>query len=872
MKKKLGLCGLLLLLLNLWPLGIVKAAAQYDYSVVAKADDAVLRQGDRVILWVTLKNTGTATWYSDRFNELYSDDKNPVRLGTERPRDRNSGFYDPGAWVSLNRVNRADQYQAAPGEEMSFGFYAQAPSHLPAGNYRECFAPVIDGVSWLPDKDICWNIRVEGGNFSNYLGVADPDQRYVELNMTMEQIQTVELAVINTGMTSWYNYGANPLHLATTDPRDRNSDLYHNSWLSHNRVGTMKESVVRPGETAHFQFTIQAPNQEEIKTTGSLVWEHFWLVVENEQWLPDPTPDYPVPTVVIHITDDIFSLDNSSITREKATIKADGRETSQIIVTLRDVYNNPVNAEDFQLYTEQYESGTNNVIRVDDEWLTTNHEGQAFKDFSSGEEGDFYFYYKFNGLLSSRVKVTTYKDTPPVDTEIDWGNSYITSNKTAVKADGEDYATVKVYLRNADNDPIKNKQVELYGSGTVKGGGTGTWLINNIYATTNSSGVATFTYSHSGAADVSLGYKVDGEIAPTGEWIDLDFYAVSDGSTIQVPVLSLSYIPTTNGLVNTNVMLDVYDSSLANLRNKINTANTDLASILTNGSRFRYYKNSGAKNALDYRVLENKEFLKELPASNEFTWPTTGNAMIDYNKIMKSDIDVCDYVDVLGVKEIWIWGYAPKSGTPTGWESNMMMGRDIESEWNYAEYGNVSNSWRRNDMPICEHTYTAFTYNYGREVGMALEDHTHQIEAVLNFVDGRDETPGNQWANLLFWGKFVGSDSTGKIVRPGCGWTHYPPNGAADYDWYNTGAVSSDCMNWLPDGGGSKNTISCTTWGGSDCQQNDYGGGGVAYKVWWMQSIPGLNNGLTYGGRDLKNWWSFIGDFDGQIQDRTLVE
>ena len=53
----------------------------------------------------------------------------------------------------------------------------------------------------------------------------------------------------------------------------------------------------------------------------------------------------------------------------------------------------------------------------------------------------------------------------------------------------------------------------------------------------------------------------------------------------------------------------------------------------------------------------------------------------------------------------------------------------------------------------------------------------HQIEAVLNWVDGRDRTPPEQWSELLFWGKFVGSDRSLKIVRPGCGWAHYPPNG-----------------------------------------------------------------------------------------------
>jgi hypothetical protein len=33
-----------------------------------------------------------------------------------------------------------------------------------------------------------------------------------------------------------------------------------------------------------------------------------------------------------------------------------------------------------------------------------------------------------------------------------------------------------------------------------------------------------------------------------------------------------------------------------------------------------------------------------------------------------------------------------------------------------------------------------------------------------------------------------------------------------------------------------------------------------------MQSLPGVDNGLTYRGRPLSNWWRFIGDFDGAMR------
>jgi hypothetical protein len=33
-----------------------------------------------------------------------------------------------------------------------------------------------------------------------------------------------------------------------------------------------------------------------------------------------------------------------------------------------------------------------------------------------------------------------------------------------------------------------------------------------------------------------------------------------------------------------------------------------------------------------------------------------------------------------------------------------------------------------------------------------------------------------------------------------------------------------------------------------------------------MQNIPGKDNGLVYNGKQLKNWWDFIGNFDQAIQ------
>ena len=115
----------------------------------------------------------------------------------------------------------------------------------------------------------------------------------------------------------------------------------------------------------------------------------------------------------------------------------------------------------------------------------------------------------------------------------------------------------------------------------------------------------------------------------------------------------------------------------------------------------------------------------------------------DYNAIMQR-INIQRWVERRGVKEVWIWGY--HGGVLDLWESNMA-----------SPFGDVSNSNRDpNDLPVLKSTYTVYHYNYQRGASEAVEDHIHQIEAVLNHVDGRDRTPHDKWEQLLVLGQVRG--------------------------------------------------------------------------------------------------------------------
>jgi hypothetical protein len=281
---------------------------------------------------------------------------------------------------------------------------------------------------------------------------------------------------------------------------------------------------------------------------------------------------------------------------------------------------------------------------------------------------------------------------------------------------------------------------------------------------------------------------------------------------MDVPVLVVNYFPVQGDRIDQSVTGD-WGATLAETRQKTESQTKEVIAALQEGSRYHGYKDQDAKPSLLYKIVGTLEFLEPLPtvARTEDRVPLT-----DYGKIMER-MGIKTWVEQRGIKEVWIWGY--HGGVLDLWESNMS-----------GPFGDISNSNRDpKDLPLLDKTYTVYHYNYQRGASEAVEDHMHQIEAVLNSVDGRDRTPPDKWSELLFWGRFVGSDRTHKIVRPGCGWAHYPPNAEQDYDWANKRYVETDIEDWKPDGSGRKQRMNCDRWGGDS----------LKWFVYWMQNIPG---------------------------------
>lgn len=299
--------------------------------------------------------------------------------------------------------------------------------------------------------------------------------------------------------------------------------------------------------------------------------------------------------------------------------------------------------------------------------------------------------------------------------------------------------------------------------------------------------------------------------------------AAPSAAAYTVPVLLVHYFPAVNGRIERKLTGDV-DASLESIRQHTAATTQRVLSALEQGSRYHGYKDPPAPPSLHYAILDSIEYLDPLP-----TWPKPGHRapMTDYNAIM-TRIDAQRWVEQLGVKEIWIWGY--HGGVVDLWESNMA-----------GPWGDISNSDRDlHDLPLFHKTYTVYHYNYQRGPSEAVEDHMHQIEAVLRQLDP-----------VLFWNKFVGKPGEGR-----CGWAHFPPNGERDYDWRNPKLVWTDIEDWRPDGSGQKVRINSDRWNRDSLQ----------WFIYWMQNLPGKDNGLNDQGRPLTNWWRFIGDFDAAMQ------
>lgn len=349
------------------------------------------------------------------------------------------------------------------------------------------------------------------------------------------------------------------------------------------------------------------------------------------------------------------------------------------------------------------------------------------------------------------------------------------------------------------------------------------------------------------------------------------------GAKIIIPVVVVNYYPTLNGIdIDTKRSTGFGTLSPITIQQLKNRTIDYIALTkfgLEEGSKFRGYNNPSQTSNVSFKIVkyinvyEIKRGLKDkqdayMSAQDKLT-PVY---QPDYFDIF-GKINLQSLVENNGVKEVW-FSLRPISSEYPVVKDSLSNGITASNFINLPEsnmsspLGDVSNSYRMtNDLPVYNKTYVV--YGYSLETGPANNIHNrgHQIEAQMSHLDAR------------FWGSYSNpTDGYADSTHVGC--THKPPNTTKDYDWNNKTSALSDIEDWKPTGG-TKKLINSDRW--INIKYNipslisgyRYDEGDPQYKwlLFWMQSLPGHNNGIT----GVSDWWDLFYNWEDAVKNRKKL-
>lgn len=222
---------------------VYQRIAPYDhvpFDVESSGQLLAWRNGEITVRF-RVRNTGSWDWRKD------GNSGTPVRLGTSWQRDRASSFSANGTadgWASSSRIKM--DADTPPGGLATFT--AKFRSNQVAGNYHECFSPVVEGVGWMTERLTCADFAVDQPSFHYQWVTQSQTPSNIGQGVTYQDT-TIQLR--NTGDEPWPVNG--DVKLGTDRPRDNNSSLYTasgtGSWLSPSRLSNVKRNVTSPGKS-----------------------------------------------------------------------------------------------------------------------------------------------------------------------------------------------------------------------------------------------------------------------------------------------------------------------------------------------------------------------------------------------------------------------------------------------------------------------------------------------------------------------------------------------------------------------------------------------------------------------------------------------
>jgi hypothetical protein len=370
--------------------------------------------------------------------------------------------------------------------------------------------------------------------------------------------------------------------------------------------------------------------------------------------------------------------------------------------------------------------------------------------------------------------------------------------------------------------------------------------------------------------------------------------AKNNGSTTQVPIIILSYIPTENGIdLNLKEGPDgysqIYNSTLERVKRKILNESIMAKRIWEEGSRFRNFNTKNSPFQINvvpvaYVNVYEMDFIQN-----------STNREVDYKKLFNR-LGLSEIINSKNVKEIW-FNHFPLYNKPAV-TNNKNLYPDTKLHWGLDESNmsspttpDISNSSRKDDLPILNHTYVVYAFNQSMGISNHVHCKGHQIEVQMSYIENKVIYPSaNNIENTIFWGRFVGmkNNSGGWDFKTGrVGRTHNPPNtyDNEQYQYSNARKSESDIKDWNPNGG-KKEIVDHTLWTGInyDFDFTTYQGFGsqsntseVKWLLFFFQSVPGYQNNIkyTWNGttRAISDWWNIFYNWDNSIKtNKTLWE
>lgn len=203
----------------------------FDYRVVkSNLPSGIVFQGQKIFATMKIQNLGNVKWVN------YGN--NPIRLGTEGLRDRRSLLVKK----HTTRVAHLLESEVNPGETGTFVFDLEVPLNY-TGKLRERFTPVIEGVRWMDNRGLGFEVTVK-----KPIHLARIVDKTRVPKMMPGEMRKIELTLLNKGDLTW-------------DQSNMHINLL-GTGINIFKKKLVPRDPVEPRREVDFDFWIEAPYKE----------------------------------------------------------------------------------------------------------------------------------------------------------------------------------------------------------------------------------------------------------------------------------------------------------------------------------------------------------------------------------------------------------------------------------------------------------------------------------------------------------------------------------------------------------------------------------------------------------------------------------